>query len=138
MQELFLRLIEIKRPEKIGNLEAYACRIAINLAFERRRRRHIFIEIPQNRPDLRIPNVDLRLIQAEEIQAILNAAGDLSGQMQECFVLHYIEQMDYPEIAKRLHKNQSQVRALCSKAIQRIRLILKEQNAAFYKEAINE
>ncbi|MBL7214472.1 MAG: sigma-70 family RNA polymerase sigma factor [Phycisphaerae bacterium] len=138
MQNLFIRLFEIKHLEKIENLHAYACRIAINLAFDRRRQHRSFSEIPDSRPDLRIPRVDRRLIQAEEIAKILDAAQQLSGLTRECFVLRYIEQMEYAEIAKRTQKNPQQVRALCSKGTQRIRQILNEQNASFYKEAINE
>lgn len=136
MQELFIRLFEIKRLEKIENLHAYASRIAINLAFDRRRQRP-FLQIPESRPDRRIPNVAHRLMQNEEITRILNAAREMSGLMRECFVLRYVEQMEYAEIAERTRKNKKQVRALCSKGIQRIRQILNEQRTA-YKEAINE
>lgn len=137
MQEVFIRLFEIKRLEKIENLHAYACRIAINLAFDRRRQQRPFLQIPESRPDRRIPNVAHRLMQNEEITKILNAAQALSGLTRECFVLRYVEQMEYAEIAERTRKNQKQVRALCSKGIQRIREILNEQTEA-YKEAVNE
>ncbi len=138
MQELFIRLFEIKQLEKIKNLQAYACRIAINLAFDRRRQHRSFSEIPEGRPDHRIPHVALRLIQNEEMDMILGAIEQLSGQTRECFILRYIEQMDYEQIAERMQKKTSHVRALCSKGIQRIRQILNDQNASFYKEAINE
>lgn len=138
MQEVFLRLFKITHFERIENPEAYAARIAINLAFDRRRQHRWFSEIPQNRPDWRIPQVDRRLIQAEAVEKILDAAETLSGLTRECFVLRYVEQMEHEQIAKRTRKNTKQVRALCSKAIQRIRRILNEQNASFYKEAINE
>lgn len=138
MQELFLRLFEIKHVEKIENLPAYAARIAINLAFDQRRQQRPFLEIPQDRPDHRIPRIDQRLIQTEEITKILDAAEALGGLTRQCFVLRYVEQMEYEQIAKQTRKNTKQVRALCSKAIQRIHRILNEQNAPFYKEAINE
>ena len=138
MQELFIRLFEIKHLEKIENLQAYACRIAINLAFDRRRKQRSLRAIPDGQTDHRIPPIDLRLIQNEELQGILNAAEKLIGLTRECFVLRYIEQMDYDKIAERTQKSTQQVRALCSKGIQRIRQILNKQNAPFYKEAINE
>ena len=138
MQELFIRLFEIKHLEKIGNLHAYACRIAMNLAFDRRRKQRFFGPIPNDQADNRTPRVHLRLVQNEEMGHILSAAEQLSGQTRECFVLRYIEQMDYETIANRMDKNTQQVRALCSKGIQRIRQILNEQNAPSYKEAINE
>jgi RNA polymerase sigma factor (sigma-70 family) len=138
MQELFIRLFEIKHLEKIENLRAYACRIAMNLAFDWRRRQHFFSPIPDNQIDNKTPRVHLRLVQNEQFQEILSAAEQLSGQTRECFVLRYIEQMDYDKIAERTQKSAQQVRALCSKGIGRIRQILNKQNASFYKEAINE
>jgi len=138
VQELFLRLIEIKHPDKIGNLHAYAYRMAINLAFDRRRKQHFFKPIPENQTDLQTPQVHRRLIQKEELQQILNAAEQLSGQTRECFVLRYIEQIEYDQIAARIQKNAHQVRALCYKGIRSIRQILNDQDASFFKEAINE
>ncbi len=138
MQELFIRLFEIKHLENIENLQAYACRTAINLAFDRRRKQRSFAVIPDNQTDRRIPPVDLRLIQTEQLDQILNALEQLSGLTRECVVLRYIEQMDDDQIAERIQKNTQQVRGLCSKGIQRIRQILNEQEASFYREAINE
>ena len=138
MQELFIRLFEIKHLEKIENLHAYACRVVINLAFDRRRKQRFFKPIPDDQTDNRTPRVHLRLVQNEEMGHILSAVEQLSGQTRECFVLRYIEQMDYGQIVERTQKSPQQVRALCSKGIQRIRQILNEQNASFYKEAINE
>jgi len=138
MQELFLRLFEMPNLEKIENLNAYATRIAINLAFDQHRKQHHFRPIPIDLEDSRILNIGLRISRNEDIQQILDAARQLSGLTQECFVLRYIEQMDYSEISERTDKTAQQVRALCSKAIQRIRQILNKQNAPYYREAINE
>ena len=138
MQELFIRLFEIENLEKIENLQAYACRIAINLAFDRRRKQRSFVGISEGQIDHRTPQVDFQLIQHEQLQQILSAAEQLSGLTRECFVLRHIEQLDYDQIAKRTDKTPQQVRGLCSRGIQRIRQILNNQNASFYKEAINE
>lgn len=138
MQDLFLKLLEIKKPEKIENLQAYAYRIAINLAFDRRRRKRDFLALSDTHIDQRTQKAEVKLIQNEQLQHILNAVEQLSGQTRECFVLHYIEQMDYDEIANRTQKTPKQVRGLCSKGIQHIRQILNEKNASSYREAINE
>lgn len=138
MQELFIRLFQIQNLKQIENLQAYASRIAINLAFDRRRKQRFFKPVPDSQTDSKTPQVCLRLIQKEELEQILNAAELLTGQTRECFVLRYIEQMDHGQIAERTQKNAQQVRALCSKAIRRIRQIVNEQNASFFKEAINE
>lgn len=139
MQDLFIRLCQLGNPEAIKNLEAYACRAAINLAFDwQRKQKGSFKTLSENFADTGIPNVDRQMIQNERLEPILSAVEQLRGDMRECFVLHYIEQMDYPQIAERTQKNPQQVRALCSKGIHRIRQILNVQNAPFYKEAINE
>ena len=138
MQELFIRLFEIRHLEKIENLQAYSYRIAINLAFDRRRKQRFFKPIPDDLVDNRNQPIHLRLVQNEELDHILSAAEQLSGQTRECFVLRYIEQMDYKAITERTDKTAQQVRGLCSRAIGRIRQILNDQNASFYKEAINE
>lgn len=138
MQELFVRLFEMRNLEKIENLHAYATRIAINLAFDQHRKQQHFRPIPIDLEDSRIPNINLRISRNEDIQQILDVARQLSGLTRECFVLRYIEQMDYGRIAERIGKTPQQVRGLCSKGIQRIRQIINDQNAPYYKEAINE
>ena len=138
MQDLFIRLFEMEHIESIGNLQAYAYRVAINLAFDRRRKLRLFSEVSDNQPDYRLHPVDQQMIQSEQLHQILNALEQLSVQMRECLVLRYIEQMNDCQIAERLQKTPQQVRGLCSKGLDRIRQILNKQEASFYKEAVNE
>lgn len=138
MQELFCRLCQLKNPEKYDNLEAYACRTAINLAFDWRRQKRSLIKIPEDLTDTKTRTAEFRLIEYEQLEQILDAARMLNGFSRECFVLRYIEQMDYALIAKRTQKTPQHVRALCSKAIYRIRQILNTQPSGTIKEAVNE
>ena len=137
MQDLFVKLCQIRNLKTIENLEAYTARMAINLAFDwRRKQKYSFATLSENlHPFVQKPAISA---DNEELQQILNASEQLKGLTRECFALRYIEQMDYDRIAERTQKTTQQVRALCSKGIQRIRQILNEQNASFYKEAINE
>ncbi len=136
MQELFIRLCELKQPQKIKNLEAYACRIAINLAFDRRRKQRSFTSIPEQFTDRRIQSVDFRLLQKEQLTKTLEAVDKLSDLTRECIVLRHIEQMDYDRIAERMNKSQQQIRGICSKGIQRVREILNAHPTISFKESI--
>ncbi len=138
MQELFTRLWKMETIDTIQNLEAYACRVAMNLAFDWRRQRSSVSPLPEMLADCRLGKADLRLTQREDLQQILSAAEQLTGLSRECFVLRYIEQMEYAQIADHTHKTTQQVRGLCVKAIQRIRQLLNIPNASCCKEAVNE
>ncbi|MHC4551714.1 MAG: RNA polymerase sigma factor [Planctomycetota bacterium] len=138
MQELCCRLCQLKNPQQYDNLEAYACRMAINLAFDWRRQKRSLKRIPEGMVDEKNRNAEVRLIEYEQVQQILNAARMLKGLSRECFVLRYIEQMDYSLIAERTQKTPQHVRALCSKAIQRIRQILNTETPSMTREAVNE
>lgn len=129
IQELFVRLYDRKDLLQIKNLQAYAFRTAINLAFDYRRdqkRRRIFAV--EELPAPKLPPAGLAAEEHEQLERILDTAETLEGLTRECFVLHYVEQMEYPAIAERLDKTPKQVRALCSKALTRIRQMLNKQS----------
>ena len=138
MQDLFIKLFEIENLKKIKNLEAYAYRTAVNLAFDWRRRKRTFEVILDHHPDPCTPQVDLKLIQHEDLTQVLNAIEQLPNLMRECVVLRYIEQMSYDQIALRIQKSNPSIRVHCSKGIIRLRQFLNENNASLNKEAANE
>ena len=126
MQELFIKLSDSQAFDKAANHLAYACRTAINLAFDWRRK---------NRPALCPPtqsdylgsheNSPLsKLIQSEQIQQILNAMEKLKTTSRQICVLHYIQQESYQDIARQLGKTPHQTRALCAKALTKLRKLL--------------
>ncbi len=126
MQELFLKLRQSKGFERAGNPNAYACRAAINLAFDWRRSRHrgsplesIVTEPTANT----LPALD-KLIKGEEFERILNALGELPSVSREVVVMRYLQQESYETIAEHLGKSPHQVRALCHKAITRLRSVV--------------
>jgi RNA polymerase sigma factor (sigma-70 family) len=139
MQDVFARLCEHKNLDKIENIEAYAVRCAVNLAFDWRRQKRSLTSIPEGLVDPNARPPHLRLTRNEQFEQILDAAGQLEGMTRQCFVLRHIEQMDYDDIASQMQKSNQQVRGLCSKGLAKIRQILNTQNTrSYYKEAINE
>ncbi len=126
LQELFIRLCNSKAFDKAKDPFAYAHRAAMNLAFEWRRKRKTECQpleancmAAQNNP-----SALGKMIQAEELEQILNATSKLNDLAQNVVVMHYIEQKSYEEIAKRLGKKPQYMRSLCSKAMARLRELL--------------
>jgi len=55
---------------------------------------------------------------------MLEAVGRLPKLCREAFVLHHIEQESYETIAEQMQNSPHQVRALCHKAITRLRKLM--------------
>ena len=126
MQELFIKLGCSGHIENITDLDAYAYRSAVNLAFDwRRRNKRNTMSIEQvSEPASREVSPLDNTIQNEELEEILNAVGQLEGISREAFVMRHIEQQPYEAIAKVLGQDEHQARALCHKGLQRLRQIL--------------
>ncbi|HUT29896.1 MAG TPA: sigma-70 family RNA polymerase sigma factor [Sedimentisphaerales bacterium] len=126
MQELFIRLSKSKAFEKARNRQAYARKCAINLAFDwRQRSRPNYLSLYEVRERASSGNSPLRrLIDREELEHILEAISRLRGSLRESFVMRYVQQDSYEQIAQELGKRPHQVRALCSKAMAQLRNVL--------------
>jgi RNA polymerase sigma-70 factor (ECF subfamily) len=127
MQELFLKLYGAKDRGGIDCWHAYARRTAINLAFDWRRRQRIrrtgsLDDMAERASETAGPLG--RLIASEELEQVLAAVDRLAGASREAFVLRYIEQDSYEEIAEQLGKTVHQTRALCFKAMGALRSML--------------
>ncbi|MDH7599917.1 MAG: sigma-70 family RNA polymerase sigma factor [Sedimentisphaerales bacterium] len=123
MQDLFIKLAS-SNLDKVTNLDAYARTTAINLAFDWRRRRGRAVSIDEEQfPE---PVSDdagpLTHLQADEqIQQVFAAMARLNKLQRQVFVLRYIQQQSFEEIAQQTGKTPHHVRALCSRAMARIR-----------------
>ena len=126
MQELFIKLSHSRGPDKVANWDAYARKAAVNLAFDwRRSRRRAEPGLEQVREQTKDGESPLgRLIHSEELQETLNAIERLNKVSRQVVVLRYIEQKSYDDIAGELGKSSHHVRALCSRAMSRLRDIL--------------
>ena len=140
MQELFIKLINSRSFDKAGNPEAYARRAAINLALDwRRSRKRNPLRLDQIREPASNDSSPLaKLVHAEELDEILNAIGQLKKVPREAFVMRYIQEESYDYIAEQLGRTSHHVRALCSRASNRLRNILgHNQSQSFVKETNN-
>ncbi len=136
MQELFMRLSRAKGFAKAQNQAAYAHRAAMHLAFDWRRSRKkepLPVEMAVE-PHRNSPSPLSRAIHDEELQRILDAAGQLGELCRDAFLMHHVQQEPYDEVAQQLHKTPHQVRALCHKALQQIRSILGAEPPGLRKE----
>jgi RNA polymerase sigma-70 factor (ECF subfamily) len=123
MQDLFIRLHNSPKLDSVENLPAFARTVAMNLAFDWRRmklRRHAHTD------DIAEPAADERgvldrMVADERMQAILNAADRLSKVQRKVFVMRYIEQQSFDQIAQETGKTPHHVRALCSRALSKVR-----------------
>jgi RNA polymerase sigma-70 factor (ECF subfamily) len=126
LQELFIRLWNSKAFDKAEDPFAYTYRAAINLAFEWRRGRKTTCQpLEENCLTTKDGSSALgKMIQAEELEQVLNAASKMSDLARNVVVMRYIEQKSYEEIAQRLGKKPQHIRSLCAKAMARLRELL--------------
>ena len=140
MQELFLKLNNSRHFDKAGNRQAYARRVAINLAFDwRRSQKRNPLRLDQVREPASNDSSPLgKLVQTEELEEILNSIGQLNRPSREAFVMRYIQQESYDYIAEQSGKTAHHVRALCSRALNRLRSVLgHNERLSFEKETRN-
>jgi RNA polymerase sigma-70 factor (ECF subfamily) len=123
LQDLFCKLAQSPRFSQADDPLAYAIRMATNLAFDHRRARRPNIADLDAAPAAgQSPLADL--VRREELDRVLEALGQLPAAAREIVVLRYLESQDYETIAGPLGKTPHQVRALCHKALERLRAAL--------------
>ena len=129
MQELFIRLCRSRGFDKAKDPFAYAYRVAINLAFEwRRNLRPRFQSLDEDcLPAENRPSSLGIMIQAEQLQRVLDATSQLSSLARDVVIMRYIEQEPYEEIGRRLGKKPQYVRSVCAKALARLRALLVDE-----------
>jgi RNA polymerase sigma-70 factor (ECF subfamily) len=129
LQELFLRLWNSRSFEKAQDPFAYACRSAINLAFEwRREHKKTCRPLENDCPGAREDSSALcKMIRAEELTQVLEATSRLTNLARDVVVMRYIQQDSYEEIAARLGKTPQHIRSICAKAMAQLRRCLARQ-----------
>ncbi|MBM4102638.1 MAG: sigma-70 family RNA polymerase sigma factor [Planctomycetes bacterium] len=130
LQDLFLRLLNARGFEKAQDSYAYACRAAMNLAFEHRRKMKIRFRSlgDEDPPENKAPGPAEKMIQAEEAKQLLDILSEMKPLEREVLVLRFLEQESYERIAGRIGKKEPHIRSLCSKAIARLRALLTKEN----------
>jgi RNA polymerase sigma-70 factor, ECF subfamily len=127
MQDLFIKLQGARDQGGVECWYAYARRTAINLAFDWRRkqktRRTVTLDgLSERASDNGEPLG--RLIESEELEQVLEAIDRLNGASREAFVMRYIQQDSYEEIAEQLGRTVHQAHGLCHKAMSALRSML--------------
>jgi RNA polymerase sigma factor (sigma-70 family) len=129
LQELFLRLLNSKAFDEAQDSTAYAYRAAINLAFEWRRGQQTACRPFERNCRAEDDSSALaQIIQAEELEQVLNATSRLNELARDVVVMRYIEQDSYEEIGERLGKKPQHVRSVCAKAVGQLKEFLKNNN----------
>jgi RNA polymerase sigma-70 factor (ECF subfamily) len=124
LQDLFLKLRGTEGFAHAHNRKAYLFRTAVNLAFDWRRRQRPTEPLPDEPAAPAESPLD-RLIDAEELEQVLDALQHLSELSRQVVVLRYLQHQEFAEIAEQLDKSEHQLRGLCSKALAQLRAILR-------------
>lgn len=125
MQDLFVKLAG-SDLDRVANLEAYARTTAINLAFDWRRKKGRFASIDDEQfPEPVAPQASpiTALQDNEQIQQVFAAIETLNRLQRQVFVLRYIQQQSFEQIAQATGKTPHHVRALCSRAMAKVKQI---------------
>jgi RNA polymerase sigma-70 factor (ECF subfamily) len=123
LQDLFLRLRSSAGFARAADPKGYIFRTAANLAFDWRRTHRESEPLSADPPGDVERTLD-RLIDAEDLERVLDALNCVTPLGREILVLHYLQHQDYAEIANHIGKTEHQVRGLCHKAIAHLRMIL--------------
>jgi RNA polymerase sigma-70 factor (ECF subfamily) len=126
MQELFIKLCNAKNLDRVVNPQGYVRRAAINEALDWRRRRkeHASLDSAAEQAAADAPLID-GLVQAEQLEAILNGVSKLKGNARQAFVMRHLEEKTHDEIAEQLGMTSHHVRSLCHRAREKLRDILR-------------
>jgi RNA polymerase sigma factor (sigma-70 family) len=131
LQELFLRLHGSTPFAAAHDIDAYAMRTAVHLAFDWRRQERRRRESTGLKADI-LPAPDSAvcgIVQREELEPVLQALECLSPLMQSCVVFRYLQQESYEQIGARLERTPHQARALCHKGLSELRRLLGASTA---------
>jgi RNA polymerase sigma-70 factor (ECF subfamily) len=128
VQEVYLRILRIGRPELIRCPEAYLFTIAAHMASEytlRRSKRPIYIALDETTP-LELP-ADIELVttatpehaamNADRIRSLERVLAQLSPKARAVLVWHRRDGCTYEEIAERLGVSRNMVKKYLSQAL---------------------
>ncbi len=125
IQDLFIRLNKSESFEKAINPYAFAWRTATNLAIDWRRKQKPLVEL-EKADDISMPSEDvlIMMLQDEQVQCVLDMVARLDELSRNVIIMRYIEQESYEQIALRTGKQSHHLRAVCSRALAKLRNML--------------
>ena len=137
--EVFRRFLDAvhKGRGPTENLQAWLYRVAHNLLVDELRRRELREAEPleENWPSL-LMDVSVQAQQAQLQQVIRRALRFLSPKQQAVLVLHYLEDMEYAEIARALQLSEGAVRALQQRGLRALQRYLKRRGVRGLEDLI--
>ncbi len=125
LQELFLKLRQAEGFAAADRPEQYLFRAAIHLAFDWRRRRRQASPLREDVACGRGTPVE-QAIRREELARVMAAVEQLPPADRELLVLRFLHGSSYEELAAHVGSTAHRVRALCCKAVARLRRRLDE------------
>ena len=108
VQEAFLKLHSVKKPEKIISHKAFLYRIAHNLAMNTlRRRRIVKFDTGVNMEEIEVesnePLADQQLSSKQEFKIFCDAAAKLPPKCRQAFILRVIHKKSFKEVSQELN-----------------------------------
>jgi RNA polymerase sigma-70 factor (ECF subfamily) len=124
LQDLFIKLAGAEGFHQAQNPKAYVFRTAVHLAFDWRRKQRACEHLTTDPAAVADSPLE-QLIDAEELEQVLDAMQSLSPLAQQVVALRYLQHEEYAAIADQIGKTEHQARAICSKAIGELRGMLQ-------------
>lgn len=139
VQEVYIRILRLERPELIRSPEAYLFTIAANIAHEHRLKRfnrptHIALDdTPEDEllvgGDAANPTPEEVAVQAEGMKRIERTLGQLSPKARAALVWHRRDGLTYEEIGERLGVSRNMVKKYLSQALAHCKKCMDREQA---------
>lgn len=128
VQEVYLRLLRLNRPDLIRSPEAYLYTIAANIAREQRLKRvtrpaHIALDdapaeaLPRDADPFDIATPEAAAAHADRLRRLQGALMQLSPKARACLVWHRRDGLTYKEIGARLGISTNMVKKYLAQAL---------------------
>jgi len=133
MQEVYIRILMLKRPEQVRSPKAYLYRVAANIAHQHRLtsskapRSVPFEESPELLTAfpgaLQADGPESAAELAERLEALTRRLGHLPSKVQSALVWHYRDGYTCEEIGRRLSIRRNRVKKYIAKAMTQCRAV---------------
>jgi RNA polymerase sigma factor (sigma-70 family) len=126
-QEVYLRMLRVRDPDSIRDVQAYLFTVASNLAREHAARegRHVtrvYAEAEAADEQMTEPNAfDIQIDSERQLKRLREALRELPPRWHAAVVMQYVHGLSQPEIAERLGVSVSMVKKYLGKALGRCR-----------------
>ncbi len=122
VQEAFLKVVETSRREEIRTVDNLLSRVVRCIAIDRLRRRGARLAVMQTNVEEGVdagPDPERALMGTQRLRQVMATIDEMPPRRREVFLLHRIEDLTYPQIARRT--------GISLKAVEKhIRLALKQ------------